>query len=284
MHTANRLITNTSPVPFILTVDEVLGKIRNLTYRYLPNESLFPQEISTYDHYVIREALHNCIAHQDYILNGKINVVEKPDELLFANVGSFLPGSVEAVVKRDAPSEQYRNSFLAEAMVNLNMIDIIGSGIKRMFEAQRERFFPLPEYDLSDPRRVEVRIMGKVLNQNYSALLRERPDLDLSTVMLLDMVQKRKMITKEAANQLKGLHLVEGRFPVLFISSLVAVALDQKAEYVKHRPFDDAHYEQLIISYLGAVRLNNSRRSSWPCFSISSQIVLNSSSERIEAP
>ncbi len=119
--------------PFILAVDDVLSKIRNLTYRYMPDTSLFPQEITTYDSYVIREALHNCIAHQDYLLSSKINVIEKPDELLFGNVGSFLPGTVEAVIERDAPSEQYRNPFLAKAMVNLNMIDTVGSGIKRMF-------------------------------------------------------------------------------------------------------------------------------------------------------
>ncbi|HET6402485.1 MAG TPA: RNA-binding domain-containing protein [Candidatus Kapabacteria bacterium] len=237
-------------IPFILAVGQVLGNIRNLTYRYLPNESLFPQEISTYDSYVIREALHNSIAHQDYTLNGKINVVEKPDELLFANAGSFLPGSVEAVVERDAPSEEYRNPCLAEAMVNLNMIDTIGSGIKKMFETQRGRFFPLPEYDLNDSSRVEVKIFGKVLNPNYTALLRERPDLDLPTVMLLDMVQKGKHISLEAAHRLRALHLVEGRYPHLFISSLVAIAIDQRAEYIRKRAFDDAHYEQLILSYL----------------------------------
>ncbi len=236
--------------PFILAVDQILGKIRNLIYRYFPNESLFPQEITTYDIYVIREALHNCIAHQDFALNGKVNLVEKPDELLFANVGSFLPGSVEAVIERDAPSEQYRNPFLAEAMVNLNMIDTIGSGIKRMFSVQRDRFFPLPEYDLSDTGRVEVKIFGKVLDQHYSSLLRERPDLDLSTVMLLDMVQKNKPITRAGATRLRTLHLIEGRFPHLFISSLVAIALDQRDDYIKKRPLHDSHYERLIISYL----------------------------------
>jgi ATP-dependent DNA helicase RecG len=237
--------------PFILTVDEVLAKIRNLTYRYLANESLFPQEISTYDSFVIREALHNCLAHQDYALNGKVNVVEKPEELLFANSGSFLPGSVVAVVERDAPSEQYRNPFLAEAMVNLNMIDTIGSGIKRMFEVQRERFFPLPEYDLDDSERVQVKIFGRVLDQNYSALLREHSNLDLPTVMLLDLVQKNKPIPKDAAHRLRGLRLVEGRFPHLFISSHVAIALDQRADYIRKRPLHDSHYEGLIVSYMG---------------------------------
>jgi ATP-dependent DNA helicase RecG len=49
-------------------------------------------------------------------------------------------------------------------MVNLNMIDTIGSGIKRMFLKQRERFFPMPDYDLSEPERVKVRLFGKVLD------------------------------------------------------------------------------------------------------------------------
>ena len=39
-------------------------------------------------------------------------------------------------------------------MVELNMIDTIGSGIKRMFEYQMERYFPLPTYDLSDSEKV----------------------------------------------------------------------------------------------------------------------------------
>ena len=128
--------------PLILTVDKVFGKIRNLIYRYLPNTRLFPIEIKQYDPWVIRELLHNCIAHQDYRLRGRINLVEEQDSILVTNLGHFIPESVEAVILRDAPPEKYRNPFLAQAMVNLNMIDTIGSGIKRMFLKQRQRFFP----------------------------------------------------------------------------------------------------------------------------------------------
>ncbi len=75
--------------PFLLNSERLFAKIRNLKYRYLPNQSLFPIEVDQYDAYVIREALHNCIAHQDYELNGRISVVEKPDELIFSNLGRF---------------------------------------------------------------------------------------------------------------------------------------------------------------------------------------------------
>ena len=107
----------------LLNVNAIYSKIRNLKYRYLTENTLFPTEITQYEPYLIREVLHNCIAHQDYGLNSRINVVEKPEELMFTNVGNFIPKTIETVIEQDAPNEYYRNQFLANAMVNLNMID-----------------------------------------------------------------------------------------------------------------------------------------------------------------
>ncbi|MEO8342980.1 MAG: RNA-binding domain-containing protein, partial [Gallionella sp.] len=136
-------------LPLILSSDRILNKVRNLTIRHLPSGTLFPQEVSQYDPWVMRETLHNCIAHQDYVLHGRISLVETPDSLIFTNLGTFIPGTVEEMIRSDAPPAVYRNKFLADAMVNLNMIDTIGSGIKKMFMAQRQRNFPMPDFDLS---------------------------------------------------------------------------------------------------------------------------------------
>ncbi|MGH7964057.1 MAG: ATP-binding protein [Candidatus Binatia bacterium] len=237
-------------LPFILAVEQVFAKIRNLTYRYLSSSSLFPTEVTQYHPWVIRETLHNCIAHQDYLRGGRINVVEEPESLLFTNLGDFLPGSVEEVIRRDAPPEFYRNRFLAEAMVNLNMIDTIGSGIKRIFERQRQRNFPMPDYDLGDPGRVKVRIIGKVVNENYTRLLMAIPDLDLMDVIALDKVQKGKSLTAEESKSLKAKKLVEGRRPNLFVSAKIAAATETKADYIKRRAFDKDHYKKMIMGYL----------------------------------
>ena len=43
----------------------------------------------------------------------------------------------------------YRNPFLTQAMVQLNMIDTMGFGIRSMHEAQRKRYFPMPDYDIT---------------------------------------------------------------------------------------------------------------------------------------
>ena len=109
--------------PFLLAGDRLQNRIRNLIVRVLPDGTLFPHEITQYDPWVIREALYNCIAHQDYGLHGRIVVVEFPDRVLLANVGDFLPGNIETVSQQDAPQVIYRNPFLVDAMVELNMID-----------------------------------------------------------------------------------------------------------------------------------------------------------------
>jgi ATP-dependent DNA helicase RecG len=236
--------------PFILQVDRVLQRIRNLTLRMLPSGTLFPQEISQYDPWVVREALHNCIAHQDYGLRGRINVVDTPNAILLTNVGSFLPGDVEKVIRQDAPLEIYRNPFLAEAMVNLNMIDTQGGGIKRMFQTQIKRFFPLPDYDLSEADRVAVTIRGEVLDEQYTRLLMSRTDLDLWQVILLDKIQKRIPVSREEHRRLKAEGLVEGRYPNLLIAGRIARATGHSTKHIRDRGFDKQYYLDLILALI----------------------------------
>ena len=232
--------------PFILQVNRILKRIRNLTIRALPSGTLFPQELSQYDPWVIREALHNCIAHQDYSLRGRVQVVETPSTIILTNLGSFLPGNVDRVVRQDAPMEISRNTYLAEAMVNLNMIDTQGGGIKKMFLRQRDRFFPLPDFDLTEPDRVKVIILGMIADEHYTRLLMERTDMNLSQVILLDRVQKRMRIDRDAARLLRREGLVEGRYPNLIISSTLAQTTGQKAEHIRRRGFDKKYYLDMI--------------------------------------
>ena len=236
--------------PFILNVEKVYEKIRNLKYRYIRQGSLFPDEVESYDPYIIREALNNCIAHQDYTMGGKINVIEFEDrKLVFANKGSFIPENINNVISLDAPEPKYRNKFLAQAMVSLNLIDTIGSGIKKMFIIQKNKFFPLPEYELSK-QSVTVTIEGKVIDVKYASKLASMPDLTLEEIMLLDKVQKGKQITSDDAIFLKRKKLIEGKRPNLYISSNVAQVTDQKDDYIKLRGIDDTYCQSIILEYL----------------------------------
>jgi ATP-dependent DNA helicase RecG len=245
--------------PFILNVDKVYEKIRNLKYRYMRADTLFPDEVDSYDPYIIREALNNCIAHQDYTMGGKITVVEFEDrKLVFSNKGSFIPENINNVISLDAPEPKYRNKFLAQAMVNLNLIDTIGSGIKKMFIIQKNKFFPLPEYELFNDS-VKVTIEGKVLDVKYASKLASMPELTLEEIILLDKVQKGHIINANEAKILKSKNLIEGKRPNIHISSNVAKITNQKDEYIKMQGIDDEHYQALIIKYL--VKFEKARKA-----------------------
>lgn len=236
--------------PLLLAVDEVYHKIRNLKYRYLMDGTLFPEEVDQYDPYIIREALSNAIAHQDYRMRGRITIVEKEDSTLtFQNYGSFLPVSIEKVISGDSPEQKYRNTFLVNAMMQLNLIDTIGSGIRRMFLKQREKFFPMPDYNLEN-NRVLVKITGKVISLDYARKLAELPELSLNNIIALDQVQKNQPIRDLDASELRKKGLLEGRKPNYCISADVAQHTDQQAEYLEMRGLDEKHYQELILEYL----------------------------------
>lgn len=237
--------------PFVLAVDRIYDKIRNLKYRYInpAHKTLFPDEIDTYEPYVIREALNNAIAHQDYTLGGQINVVEYDDKLVFSNKGSFIPGNIERVLVNNAPEEYYRNPFLVTAMVGLRMVDTIGSGIRKMYTFQRQRLFPLPDYKL-EANRVEVTITGKILDMNYANILAENPDLNLLDIELLNRVQLGRSLSDEEIARLRSKRLIEGRKPKLYIARQIAQKVGQKVEYSEHKGLGNKRCEEFLLTAL----------------------------------
>lgn len=236
--------------PLILSVNQVFSKIRNLKYRYLQDNTIFPEEVDQYDPYIIREAIHNCIAHQDYTLGGRINIVEREDGYLtFTNSGSFIPGSIENILESDAPENRYRNDFLSNAMVNLNMIDTIGSGIKKMYISQRKKFFPLPDYNLKNDK-VSVKITGKILDLNYAKKLAQSDQLSLRDIFLLDKIAKHQQIQNNEVKELKKRGLIEGRKPNYFISSEIAKKTNEKVDYIKNRGLNTQFYKTKILQFI----------------------------------
>ena len=237
--------------PFLLASSEVYSRIRNVQIRILPQDQLLAHEVSKYDQSVVLEALHNCIAHQDYTRNGRIVVTEYLDRLTFESEGGFVDGDPAdyATGVRSTP-RRYRNSWLVQAMAELNMIDQMGYGIQRIYEAQRRRFFPLPDYDVSDPNAVSLTIHGRVVDPAYSRLLMQATDLDLVDVVNLDRVQKKLPITEDAIRHLRRRKLIEGRKPNFHVSAKVAAATATMVDYVRTRAQDDEFYAKLLTDYL----------------------------------
>nr|WP_206020568.1 ATP-binding protein [Pseudoflavonifractor sp. SW1122] len=238
-------------IPFIRVVDQISAKIRNLTYRYMPNQlSLFPKETQQYDTWLLRELLNNCIAHSNYQLGGRIYINECEESINITNPGDFLPQTIETVLQTTYSPPFYRNQLLTESMVNFYMIDTATSGIKRVYRIQRKKYFPMPDYNFSTANQVSVTVYGKVMNDQYTYILYEHPELDLETVYLLDQVQKGQSIPKEAVAYLRKHKLVEGRVNHLFLSAEVAKTVEGEAQYIRNRAFDDRYYQDMIVDYL----------------------------------
>lgn len=236
--------------PFLTNSTELYRRIRNIQIRMLQPNSLMQVEVSKYDRRVVLEALNNCIAHQDYYRNARIIVTEYIDRLEFVNVGAFFEGSPDDYIEGKKLPHHYRNPFLARAMSLLNMIDTMGIGIHDMHTRQARRYFPLPDYDLSERDAVTVTIHGRVVDPAYSEWLMQKTDLPLTDILTLDRVQKKLPVSKEAAARLRRAKLIEGKRPNLQISSVVAAATGAKAEYIRTRSQNDAIYEKLLRDYL----------------------------------
>ena len=237
-------------IPFLLTTTEVMHKIRNYPFKLFPKNSFLPGEGMKYDSEVILEALHNSIAHQNYLENQRIIVIERENELEFRNCGGFFDGTYEDYITGERIPRKYRNQFLAQAMANIKMIDTEGFGIHKMFVSQKERWLPMPDYDKSDNDYVVLTLPGNVIDENYSLMLLENTNIDLTTAVLLDKVQKGKPISENAVKMLRKEKLIEGRKPHLYVSKFIAKATDKQVEYTLKKGFNDEECKEWIIKAL----------------------------------
>ncbi len=236
--------------PYVLATSALYSRIRNVQIRWVVQGTLQSTEVPKYKERMVLEALHNCIAHQDYSQNARVTVTEYVDRLVLENRGSFYDGKPEDYILGERSPSSYRNPQLVKAMRELNMIDTMGYGIHQMYADQRKRYLPLHDYDLSD-RSVRMTIYGHVVDEAYSSLLVKRPDLSLEDVCLLDRIQKHLVITAAAVAHLRREGLIEGRMPHPHISAIVAEATGRQAEYMRKKELPGSRYRAMLIDYIG---------------------------------
>lgn len=236
--------------PFLLSTSLLYQKIRNTQLRILPDNQLVALEVAKYDRKIVLEALHNCIAHQDYLRGARIVVTETIDRLVFENEGGFVDGTPDDYITGNRIPHRYRNPFLAQAMAGINMIDTMGYGIHAMFTGQARRYFPLPDYDLTQSPVVRMTLHGALVDEAYSRMLIQKTGLPLADILALDRVQKKLPLDEATARRLRSARLIEGRRPNLLVSATAALAGADKADYIRTRAQDDAFYEKLVSDYL----------------------------------
>ena len=196
-------------IPFILTTFDLYAKIRNYGVSFLPQNSMTAIEVPKYTQRVVLEALHNCIAHQDYAKNGRIVVTEHEDRLTFESSGRFFEGKPDDYIDGEHTPRAYRNRLLTSAMAEIRMIDTMGFGIHWMADEQRKRYMPMSDYELGD-NHVRLTVYGAFIDENYTRILHSNPQLPLVAVYALDKIQKGNSLHDEDLKLLRNLGLVAG--------------------------------------------------------------------------
>jgi ATP-dependent DNA helicase RecG len=237
-------------IPFVLTTTELLGRIRNYRFKLYPKNSLIPAEVWKYDTESILEGMHNSIAHQKYEKNARIIVTENMDSLKFQNDGSFYEGNYKEYITGEKTPKSYRNPALVKAMVNIRMIDTQGYGIHKMFQSQKDRYLPMPDYEQSTADEVILNLPGTIIDENYSLMLLANQNMSLTDAVLLDQVQKGMPINDNAIRKLRKDGLIEGRKPHLYVSKQIAKATNTQVEYTLKKGFIDAECQEWIIKAL----------------------------------
>lgn len=232
--------------PYLLTTTKLFNRIRNVQVRLVVKGTLRQIEVPKYSDRMVLEALHNCIAHQDYSRGGRIVVTEYVDRVTLENQGSFFLGCPEDYIFGERTPLNYRNPQLVDAMSELNMIDTMGYGIHRMYAEQARRYMPLHDY-LITPQSVTMTIYGHFVDEAYSSLLVKRPDFQLKDICWLDRVQKGLPIPADVAAGFRKRGLIDGRKPHLRIA--VEIPSDENEALIGHEQLRE-RYRRIFIDFL----------------------------------
>lgn len=190
----------------LLASTQAISMIRNWTCQIGTGDSR--KQVSAYRNSVLVEAVRNAIAHQDYVLGGTIDVVEREREsVTVISRGSFPPRLPESFISGPPQLKPARNQFLISAMAGLGIVPASGTGIRSMYLAQAARRFPMPDFDVSEDR-LSVRFPG-IRAGAYARVLDIRGDVDLRTMMDLDRIAKLRYVPERRLKALSRRNLVE---------------------------------------------------------------------------
>ena len=183
--------------------------------------------------------------------------------MYYSNAGTFIPGTLENALRNEEPQTHFRNECLCRAMVNFNMIDTVSRGIKKMFNEQWRRHFPMPDYEIDQiTKKVVVRIYGNEINKRYTDLLKTNGTLSLWDCISLDAVQKGRTIHEDIAQDLLKRGLIEGDSPHYSISLGIAKNTHQLPSYTKTKGLDKERLRQMVLQYLSNAGSEGAKRDS----------------------
>ncbi|MDO8843848.1 RNA-binding domain-containing protein [Methylicorpusculum sp.] len=232
---------------------------------------LFRVPIPNFDRRAFREAFVNALVHRDYSRLGAVHVKLDDEGLAISSPGGFVEGvTLDNLLVVDPRS---RNPLLADIIKRIGLAERTGRGIDRIFEGMLRYGRPAPDYTLSSPYTVSVRMAASDADLDFLKMVitqeDQRGDMPIDSLIILSrlrnerrlttarfagIIQKPEPIVRATIEKLVEAGLVEahgsGRGRSYTLSVKFYRHTDQKAAYVRQVGFDSIQQEQMVLSYI----------------------------------
>ncbi len=255
-------------LPFQKSITSLVNKIRNkpielsmqIAQQYVANKT---NGLYNYDKNNIRECIANCVAHQDYTKHQKIEVYESINKTVsFRNAGAciYTKSEFELIRQRKIKPSKYRNEFLANAMVQIGLMEAKGTGHQKLFNYNTKQvFLPLPDINWKDKQDFDMIIYGSVKDPNFGKILELKADLEPQEILLLDQVQKTGKINKIAFEKLNKKGLVGGSPTNCYLGLDVAIMISGADAIGEKQTREEFDIEKCIESVYKFVKECNNK-------------------------
>jgi len=147
---------------------------------------LFRVPIPNFERRAFREAFVNGLVHRDYSTLGAVHVKLDDDGLTISSPGAFIEGvTLNNLLVADPRS---RNPLLADIIKRIGLAERTGRGIDRIFEGMLRYGRDAPDYSMSSPYTVSVRMAAADADLDFLRMILQREDQTGATMPIDSLI------------------------------------------------------------------------------------------------
>ena len=189
----------------VLAIRKVASIISNSTVKIDDGEG--KTFVSTYRVASLTEAMFNALQHQDYMMGGTIDVIEREKEsVTVMSRGAFPDVMPESFVRGQNQTMATRNAHLIKVMTEIGLVTNSAAGIRNFYLSQIHKHFPLPRYTITEDT-VSVTFPGRREGAMARALDIHR-NMEIQDIMDLDRLDSGRYLSDKRMQHLISVGLV----------------------------------------------------------------------------
>lgn len=187
----------------MIAVEEVMEAIKRNTKVATLRIGVVQREIPEFPPNAVREVIVNAVAHRDYLVNAPIIVRQYPDRMEVTSPGAFVGGITADNILHHNPT--HRNPALVRIMHQLGLVEEIGIGVDRVYEALLRSGKEPPVFESRD-EQVTCTIPNGSLDQAFVRFIEEQSGkgdgMSLDELIVIHHVKRHQSIDRATASRI----------------------------------------------------------------------------------